>query len=39
MKKRPASSRYGAHAQTKKPDTLKDKAKWVTDKEFDRLAD
>ena len=39
MRKQSASSRSGTHAQTKKRDTSKDKAKWVTAEEFDRLAD
>lgn len=39
MKKQSASSRSATHARTKKRDISKEKAKWVTAEEFDRLAD
>jgi hypothetical protein len=39
MKKQSASSRSAAHARTRKSSTKKDRAKSVTAKEFDRLAD
>ena len=39
MKKQAASSRFAARARTKRPNTSKDHAKWVTAEEFDRLAD
>jgi len=39
MSKRSASSRSVTHARTKKHNTSKEQAKWVTAEEFDRLAD
>ena len=39
MRKPSASSRSGARALTKKHNTSKEQAKWVTADEFDRLAD
>ena len=39
MKKQSASSRSATRARTRRHDTSKDEAKWITAEEFDRLAD